>query len=227
MYPQFFQPPEFAPRRAPLLIGGKLSVEWLRDAYSHGIFPWPDADGTLTWWSPDPRPVIEFPAFHVPRRLARVVRSGKFQLTCDLDFAGVIEGCATAQDRRRHMWLFPYMRAAYKELHRAGLAHSVEAWFDGQLVGGVYGVAVGAAFSAESMFYRVNEASKVALVHLVRHLQARGYTLLDIQQLTPHTLRFGATEIPRREFLARLRRAVREPVTFGSEQEGGDLHEDA
>ncbi len=213
---RFFPPVEMADEDGLLAIGGRLTVEWLIDAYSHGIFPWPAPGHPLLWWSPDPRAVLELDRLHVSRRLERTIRSRPFEVTLDRDFAGVMQGCATAQDRGRpnRTWITPAMLRAYQRLHDAGHAHSAEAWSAGRLAGGVYGVALGGAFFAESMFYRVRDASKVALVHLVRHLRARGYELLDIQQLTPHTMRLGAIEIPRAEYLRRLEAALARDVCF-------------
>ena len=192
-----------------------LSPDWLLDAYRHGIFPWPDADyEPMLWWSPDPRAIIELDALHVSRRLQRTLRSARFEVTYDRAFDQVIEGCASAPDRQGGTWLTPEMIAAYCRLHELGHAHSVETWLNGELAGGLYGVAVGALFAAESMFHLVTDASKVALVHLVRRLQERGYQVLDIQQWTEHTGRMGASEIPRSEYLDRLARAVEVPVTF-------------
>jgi leucyl/phenylalanyl-tRNA--protein transferase len=196
-----------------LAIGGQLDPEWLLDAYSHGIFPWPSGR-LLAWWSPDPRAILELDALHVSRRLAKTCRSPRWQVTVDRDFAGVMNGCGTAQHRRHATWITPEMRRAYLQMHKLGFAHSVEVWHDGVLAGGTYGVALGAYFAAESMFYYVRDASKVALVHLVGRLKARGYQLLDIQQLTPHTASLGATEIPRAEFLQRLARAIAVPARF-------------
>lgn len=212
---KFFPPAEAAAPTGLVGVGGELTSEWILDAYRHGIFPWPFTDGELAWWSPDPRAIIELDRMHVPRRLARTCRSGRFEITCDRDFEGVIEGCATAGDRKHETWITPAMHRAYLRLHREGHAHSVEAWRQGELAGGTYGLAVGGLFAAESMFYRVSDASKVALLYLVDHLRARGYALLDIQQLTPHTSRFGAVEVPRREYLRRLGAALDLPVTFG------------
>ncbi|MBN2580794.1 MAG: leucyl/phenylalanyl-tRNA--protein transferase [Pirellulales bacterium] len=208
---RFFPPAEDADREGIVGFGGKLTTDWLVDAYRHGIFPWPvDEPGyPVVWWSPDPRAVLEFDRFHVPRRLARVIRSGRFQVTFDRDFVGVIRGCATAQSRCRGTWITPEMETAYTRLHRQGHAHSVEAWENDRLAGGVYGVTIGGLFAAESMFYRLPEASKVALVHLVEHLERQGYVLLDIQQLTPNTARFGAIEISRRQYLRRLAEALK------------------
>ena len=212
--PQFFPPPEHSDVSGLVGIGGELSTSWLLDAYRHGIFPWPLSDGTLAWWSPDPRAVIEFDRFHPSRRLLRTCRNGRFVITRDRDFAGVIRRCATCGDRPRGTWLSPAMQTAYMALHDLGVAHSVEAWQDGALAGGVYGVALGGYFAAESMFYSVRDASKVALVALVEQLRTSGFELLDIQQLTPHTARLGASLIPRGEFLSRLRAALAAPVDF-------------
>ncbi len=238
---RFFPSAEMADPEGLIGFGGRLSADWLLDAYSHGIFPWPidEPDTPVAWWSPDPRAIIELDRFHVPRRLKRMCRSGRFEVTRDRDFSGVIHGCATADDRTGGTWIIPAMIEAYLRLHRLGHAHSVEAhsveahsveahsveahsveahsvetWYEGQLAGGTYGVSLGGLFAAESMFYRVRDASKVALVHLVEHLRARGYTIFDIQQLTPHTSRFGAIEIPRSEYLVRLADALARPVTF-------------
>lgn len=212
----FFPPAETADPEGLVGFGGQLTPEWLLDAYGHGIFPWPigQLDQPMAWWSPDPRAILDFPRFHVPRRLRRTCRSGRFQVTRDRDFAGVIRGCATAGNRAGGTWLTPRMIAAYLRLHRLGHAHSVEVWQRGQLAGGTYGMSIGGLFAAESKFYRVRDASKVALVHLVEHLHARGYELLDIQQFTPHVAQFGAVEIPRREYLARLAEALAKAVTF-------------
>jgi leucyl/phenylalanyl-tRNA--protein transferase len=212
--PRFFPPAEGADASGLVGIGGELSPAWLLDAYQHGIFPWPLSDGLLAWWSPDPRAVIEFDRFHPSRRLLRTCRSGRFDVTYDRDFRSVIAGCATSQQRTHATWLTPEMQVGYIALHQQGVAHSVEAWHDGALAGGVYGVAIGGLFAAESMFYRERDASKVALVALVERLLEQEFQLLDIQQLTPHTERLGASLIPRSEFLARLKAALAAPVEF-------------
>jgi len=213
---RYFPPVEAADEDGLLAVGGQLTIPWLLDAYSHGIFPWPAPGYPLLWFSPEPRAIIELDALHVSRRLERTLRSGKFEISYNGDFAEVMRGCATAVGRGRGggTWITPAMRQAYQRLHELGHAHSVEAWHEGALAGGVYGVALGAAFFAESMFYAVRDASKVALVHLVRRLRSRGYQLLDIQQLTPHTQRLGAIEIPRQEYLRRLEAALGQSVTF-------------
>ncbi|MDR2754979.1 MAG: leucyl/phenylalanyl-tRNA--protein transferase [Planctomycetaceae bacterium] len=194
-------------------IGGVLSISWLIDAYSHGIFPWPinDPDSgemILAWFSPNPRAIFEYERFHIPSRLERLYYSGRFQIRYDSDFEGVIRGCSSAQDRENATWITPQIINAYINLYKLGFAHSVEAWFEGRLVGGVYGVALGGLFAAESMFYIEPNASKVALVALIRHLQEVGFTLIDIQEITPNTQRFGAIEIQRDSYLHRLHNAL-------------------
>src|SRR5215213_3107767 len=186
---KYFPPAEMAEAEGLVLFGGKLTPEWLLDAYAHGIFPWPIFDDTdlMVWWSPDPRAIFEFDEFHISSRLARTCRSDKFQVTSDQSFREVITACATTGDRIDGTWIKPSLLEAYCTLHKLGHAHSVEVWHDGELAGGTYGVAVGGLFSAESMFFRVRDASKVALVYLLSHLSGQGFTLVDIQQLTPHT----------------------------------------
>jgi len=213
---RFFPPAEDADAEGLIGFGGELSPEWLLDAYRHGVFPWPMGKGRLPtpWFSPDPRAIIEIEHFHVPRRLQRVVNSNRFEISLDRDFPAVIRGCASGRGRKGGTWLTKEMIAAYIRMYELGHAHSVEAWQEGRLAGGVYGIAIAGLFAAESMFYHVPEASKAALVHLVEHLRSRGYELLDIQQLTPNTARFGAIEIGRREYLRRLAEALKKPVEF-------------
>jgi leucyl/phenylalanyl-tRNA--protein transferase len=214
---QFFPPADRANRWGLVLVGGELSPEWLLDAYRHGIFPWPlieDCDD-VQWWSPNPRAIFAFDRLHVSRRLARRIRSGKFTVTSDRDFAGVIRGCGPDSDRAGSTWLSDEMITAYEELHQLGHAHSVEVWNGNRLVGGTYGVSIGGLFAAESMFYRERDASKVALFFLIRHLLRQGFQLLDIQQLTDHTESLGAIEISRSTYLRRLAAAVRLDVEFG------------
>jgi leucyl/phenylalanyl-tRNA--protein transferase len=214
--PRFFPPPTATTPEGLLCVGGRLSPEWLLDAYRHGIFPWPMWENEpVAWWSPDPRAIIELNGLHISRRLGRTIRSGRFQATIDRDFAGVIGGCADSPGRRGNTWLTPSMIAAYRQMHELGHAHSVEVWHDGRLAGGTYGIAIGGLFAAESMFYRVRDASKVALAHLVAHLRARGFQLLDVQQWTPHTGSLGVVEISRVEYLRRVACAVDLPITFG------------
>jgi leucyl/phenylalanyl-tRNA--protein transferase len=203
--------PESADDLGLVAVGGDLGPQRLLAAYRAGVFPWYDEDEPVHWWSPDPRAVFELDAFHVSRRLARTIRSGRFTLTVNRAFAQVIRCCA---DREEGTWITPEMMAAYEELFRRGHAHSVETWAAGVLAGGVYGVAVGGLFAGESMFTRRTNASKVALAFLVDRLRQRGFELFDIQFLSDHTAALGAVEIPRREYLARLRRAVTREVTF-------------
>ncbi|MCS7305418.1 MAG: leucyl/phenylalanyl-tRNA--protein transferase [Thermoguttaceae bacterium] len=214
---RYFPPAEYATEEGLVAIGGCLEPDWLLDAYQHGIFPWPCGDDRwpIPWFSPDPRAVLEFDRLHISRSLRRTLRKGIFQVTCDQAFAEVIRGCAEAPGRRGATWITPAMIRAYCRLHQLGYTHSVEVWQDEKLVGGVYGVAVGGAFSAESMFHLVSDASKVALVHLVRRLQAQGYQLVDVQEMSPHLARLGARTIPRQEFLRRLAEALTLPVQFG------------
>jgi len=223
-----FPPAETADEFGLVAIGGELSPDWLLDAYRHGLFPWPLIEGVddPQWWSPDPRAVFELDSFHISRRLAQTLRSAKFTVTGDGDFAGVIRGCATAKGRRGKTWLTSEMITAYEELHRLGHAHSVEAWLGRELAGGVYGVAIGGFFAGESMFYRHRDASKVALAHLVHHLRQRGYQLLDIQQLTEHTASLGAIEIARTQYLRRLGAAITLPADFGSLSQINGKHPD-
>jgi len=210
---RFFLDPELADADGLVGVGGDLSPTRLLEAYSRGIFPWFDETTPILWWSPDPRAVFEVDRFHVPRRLARTVRSGRFTLTVNAAFAQVIRGCAE-RPPGQGVWITPAMIEAYTMLHRLGWAHSVEVWQDGVLAGGVYGVALGGLFAGESMFTRVRDGSKVALVHLVGRLRERGFRLFDVQFLNDHTARFGAAEIPRREYLARLRDALKHPAEF-------------
>jgi leucyl/phenylalanyl-tRNA--protein transferase len=218
---RFFPPVEECDPEGLIGFGGQLAPEWLLDAYTHGIFPWPVGDDryAIPWFSPDPRGIIELDRLHVSRSLQRTCRSGRFSATCDRDFSGVIRGCASGPGRQDGTWLTRPMIDAYSRMFELGHAHSVEVWCEGRLAGGTYGIAVGGFFAAESKFYLVRDASKVALVRLVGHLRARGYRLLDIQQLTPHTARLGAIEIPRRDYLVRLAEALQLPVSFGAELE--------
>ena len=204
--------PEAANASGLVAVGGDLRPATLLDAYRHGVFPWYDESLPIAWWSPDPRALIPLDAFHVSRRLARTIRAGRFEIAINRDFAGVIRGCA---DRAEGTWITPEMIVAYEHLHVLGHAHSVEAWRNGKLAGGVYGVGIGGFFSAESMFHRVSDASKVALTALVERLRARGFALLDVQMLNEHTATLGAVEIPRREYLRRLPNAVQMNVRFG------------
>jgi leucyl/phenylalanyl-tRNA--protein transferase len=217
--------PELAGPDGLVGIGGDLRPATLLRAYSDGVFPWFSQGDPILWWSPDPRAIIELDGLHVSRSLARTIRKGKFRVTVNRAFGAVVRGCAEA--REDGTWITRPMIAAYETLHRLGHAHSVETWvradptvshgpptprgsLDGWvLAGGIYGVAVGALFAGESMFHRVSDASKVALVALVGRLRECGYELFDVQMRTDHTTRMGATDISRSEYLRRLRAAVK------------------
>jgi leucyl/phenylalanyl-tRNA--protein transferase len=186
-------------------VGGDLEPETLLGAYRRGIFPWPVEGLPLLWFCPRDRAVLEVERLHVGRRLARVRRRSDLRFTLDRDFAAVIRACAaTPRPGQEGTWITPDIVAAYSRLHALGAAHSVEAWRGDALVGGVYGVDAGGVFAAESMFYREPNASKLALLHLLDHLQGRGLDWIDIQLLTPHMTRLGARTVPRQAFLARL-----------------------
>ncbi len=218
---EFFPSPESADDDGIVAMGGELTTERLLAAYRSGIFPWPMmGDGfPIPWCSPDPRAVLDLDRLHISRRLARTIRSGKFRVTCDTDFAGVINGCATVRRNDGGTWITDELKLAFFRLHQLGHAHSVEAWYEDQLAGGLYGVAMGGLFAGESMFHHTRDASKVALAALVRHLSRRGFALFDIQQLTPHMQRMGAVEVSRAEYLAWLRRATDLTVAFGDQLE--------
>jgi leucyl/phenylalanyl-tRNA--protein transferase len=203
---RLWRDPERADATGLVAIGGDLSTERLLEAYRRGIFPWYDEGLPICWWSPDPRAIFELDRFHVSRRLGRTCRSGRFQVSFDQAFSEIIRGCADRPGQGT--WITSEMVDAYEALHGLGHAHSVEVWKDNRLAGGIYGVAVGGLFAGESMFSRCTDASKVALVHLVDRLRERGFQLFDIQFLNAHTARLGAVEIPRTEYLARLRTAL-------------------
>lgn len=194
-----------------LFIGGDLEPESLLGAYRRGIFPWFNEDDPILWWSPDPRAVFDFETLHFSKRLLRVVRQQKFIITINRAFSDVMRHCA---QRDEGTWITSDMFEAYNELHRLGHAHSVEAWLGNELAGGVYGVAVGGLFAAESMFHQQNDAGMVALVALARRLQEKGFLLFDTQMATDHTRLLGAVDIPRTEYLTRLDQALQVAVDF-------------
>ena len=195
-------------------IGGDLTPARLLAAYDHGIFPWYDAGLPPMWWSPEPRVVITPEGLHVSRSLARTIRRGRFRLTWDGAFARVIRECA--QRREQGTWLLPEMIEAYERLHALGHAHSLEAWDGERLAGGLYGVHRGGLFAAESMFHRVTDASKVALVAAVRSLARAGIDVFDVQMMTPHLARLGAEEWPRRKYLRRVAEVCRKRVDLAA-----------
>jgi leucyl/phenylalanyl-tRNA---protein transferase len=208
-----FPPCHFAEPDGLLAIGGDLSPKRLLLAYRLGIFPWYTEHTPILWWSPDPRLVLFPYELKVSRSLQRVIRKNIFQVTVDRAFHDVIMQCAMV--RRRHedgTWIVPEMAEAYYLLHRMGYAHSVETWYQGELVGGLYGVSIGRVFFGESMFTRKTDGSKVALVYLTQLLRHWQFELIDCQVTTNHLKSFGAREIPRDQFLARLNSALRKPA---------------
>ncbi|MCU0241633.1 MAG: leucyl/phenylalanyl-tRNA--protein transferase [Vicinamibacteria bacterium] len=192
-------------------ITPSLNAELALRAYRAGIFPMAHPEeGLVTWHQPDPRAILPLDGAHVPRRLARTLRSQTFTMSRDRAFAEVVRGCAAD----RPVWISEEFQSVYGELHRRGWAHSVEVWQDGHLVGGLYGVHLGGAFFAESKFHVARDASKAALVHLTAHLRERGFGLLDVQYWTPHLGQFGVIEISHRRYLARLRQALARDCAF-------------
>jgi leucyl/phenylalanyl-tRNA--protein transferase len=194
-----------------LCAGGDLSPSRLVAAYSRGIFPWFSEGDPILWWSPDPRMVLFPEDFKVSRSLGKKVAQGAYEIRVDTAFARVMEECAAPRDGQAGTWIVPEMIAAYTRLHELGYAHSVESWRGRELVGGLYGISLGRAFFGESMFTRSTDASKVALVHLVRRLRAGGCRVIDCQQATGHLASLGAREIPRRAFVELLKDSIQYP----------------
>lgn len=194
-----------------LAIGGDLSPERLLQAYRHGIFPWYSEEQPILWWTPNPRAVLFPERLSVSRSLRKALRRGSFRVTLDTAFPEVVTACAAPRGGDPGTWITPQMDAAYRRLHALGFAHSVESWEGDELVGGLYGVALGRMFFGESMFSRRTDASKVAFVHLVRQLEAWGFPLVDCQVASDHLASLGAEEIPRREFTALLDRYCEQP----------------
>jgi leucyl/phenylalanyl-tRNA--protein transferase len=187
-------------------ITRELTPRRLLEAYPKGIFPW--TENPVTWWSPDPRGILPLHQLHVPTRLERTLRTKSFTFTINQSFDEVIRGCAQPAKGREESWIGPAFIQAYGELHRTGHAVSFEVWRDGKLAGGLYGIKIGNFFAGESMFHTVRDASSVALVLAARTLQAQGCRLFDLQMVTPHTARFGATEVRRNEYLKLLKNAL-------------------
>lgn len=204
-----FPPPHLAEREGLLAVGGDLSLPRLVLAYKKGIFPWYSEYDPIIWWSPDPRLVLYPHQLKVSKSLKKILNQGRFEITLDLAFDWVIRECATVRtENGQGTWLVEEMIEAYILLHEAGYAHSVEAWYEGKLAGGLYGVSLGACFFGESMFTRVSNASKAAFVTLVRQLGKWRFDLIDCQVRTDHLARLGAVDIPRREFLKRLEKSL-------------------
>ncbi len=206
-----------------LAIGGDLSITRLINAYRHGIFPWFNTDEPILWWSPDPRMVLEPTKMKISRSLRRTIRSGKFHTTIDQAFSDVVQNCAAPRAKQPGTWILPEMKTAYENLFAAGKAHSVEVWetHEGEqnLVGGLYGVAIGKIFFGESMFFRKSDASKVALVFLCERLEEWGFPLMDCQVYSNHLASLGAVEIPRAEFQEIVAWGVNQPDSFGGNSE--------
>jgi leucyl/phenylalanyl-tRNA--protein transferase len=202
----------------------RLTPEILLAAYAAGVFPMAESadDPELFWVDPRRRGILPLDAFHVPRRLRRVVRQGRFEIRCDTAFEAVLQGCAEESDKRPNTWINDEIVRVYKGVFARGAAHSVECWREGMLVGGLYGVSIGAAFFGESMFSRETDASKVALVHLAARLMLGGYRLLDTQFLTPHLARFGGIEIGRARYHRLLAEAIAYRAFFPSELPGDE-----
>jgi leucyl/phenylalanyl-tRNA--protein transferase len=188
-----------------LAVGGSLSPARLLRAYRQGIFPWYSDGQPILWWSPDPRTVLFPKHIKISRSLRKTLKKGLFSVTMDKNFADVVESCSEPRQGQVGTWITTDIQAAYTQLHRLGYAHSVEVWHKDYLVGGLYGIAIGRVFYCESMFSRMNDASKVALVHLCRYLERCQFALIDCQMHTSHLISLGAKNIPRRNFLTLLR----------------------
>ena len=208
----FFPPVEFGSPDGLLAIGGDLSVERLQLAYESGIFPWYD-EPPILWFCPDPRYVLYPEKFQPSRSLRKVIAKDKFEVTFNQDFEGVIQNCA--QRRKEGTWIIPEMMEAYTKLHEVGYAISVETWLEGELVGGLYGVAVGTVFCGESMFNKVSDASKVAFSYLVQELLQKGFTLIDAQMHNAHLESLGCEFIPLQEYLKILRAGLDKKLSIG------------
>ena len=192
----------------------ELSPQLLLSAYCQGVFPMADEDGAIFWYDPDPRAILPLDRFHVSRSLRRKVRQEHYEVRLNSSFPAVIQACAQPGPDREETWISTEIMDDYVKLHQLGYAHSVETWIEGELVGGLYGVAINGLFAGESMFSIKRDASKIALVFLVKHLRRRGFLLLDVQFMTDHLQRFGAIEISRADYHEQLARAIMLPVSF-------------
>jgi leucyl/phenylalanyl-tRNA--protein transferase len=207
-----FRDPLLGNSKGLVAIGGDLSVNRLLTAYRAGIFPW--TISPISWWSPDPRAILELDKLRVGDSLRKILRKRMFEVTIDRAFRRVIESCAARAPGRPETWITVEFIDAYTRLHERGYAHSLECWRGGELAGGIYGVAIGGFFAGESMFHRASNASKVALYHLVEHLRKRNFRLLDIQMLTPVTKQMGGETIARDVYLRRLEAALKVSCEF-------------
>lgn len=211
-----FPHPELSDENGLLAVGADLSEERLLLAYSMGIFPWYSDDAPILWWSPDPRLVLKPGEIRISRSLKQTIKRGAYDITFDRDFASVIKNCAGAKRKDEPgTWITRDMIKAYTRLHESGYAHSVEAWHNNKLAGGLYGISLGSAFFGESMFTKERDASKVAFVTLAQQLDHWHYTLIDCQVTTGHLKRFGAREVPRKEFLRMLKKSLSSPTHKG------------
>ncbi|MDI6027557.1 leucyl/phenylalanyl-tRNA--protein transferase [Corticibacterium sp. UT-5YL-CI-8] len=200
----------------PFAPGYRIPVDLLLKAYASGVFPMAESadDPEVFWVRPESRGIIPLDDFHVPRSLRKTIRQGHFEVRINSDFEGTIDGCAESREERESTWINAPIREAYIALHKHGNCHSVEAWLDGRLVGGLYGVSLGRVFFGESMFSRETDASKVCLVHLVDRLNERGFALLDTQFTTEHLMRFGAIDVPRAKYEKLLAEALKGEARF-------------
>ena len=209
-----------------LAAGGDLSPARLIAAYSHGIFPWFNEGEPILWWSPNPRMVLFPSELKVSRSLKKTLRKHAYEVRLDNAFTAVMQACAQARKGQNGTWISPAMIAAYTRLHQMGVAHSAETWIEGELVGGLYGIALGRMFYGESMFSTVTDASKIAFVHLIRQLQRWGFGLIDCQMKTAHLSSFGAREIPRSDFLRRVSKLIQYSPVALSWQFDANLQEE-
>lgn len=202
-----------------------MSPPRLIDAYVHGIFPWFNLGDPILWWSPDPRMVLFPSELKISRSLRKTLKKHHYEIRTDTAFAAVMQGCAGPRETQPGTWITPAIIAAYSELHRLGIAHSIETWIDGELAGGLYGIALGHMFYGESMFSRASDASKIALVHLVRQLERWNFDMIDCQMKTTHLASLGAREISRSEFSQKLTELVKFPGIIGNWRFDHDLVE--
>jgi leucyl/phenylalanyl-tRNA--protein transferase len=214
-YSHTFPDPNSASKEGIVAYGGDLSINRIMQGYSKGIFPWFNEEDPILWWSPDPRFVLQLDEFKISKSLAKTIKKNIFEVRFDTNFEQVIKGCAKAKrDDQEGTWITNDMIEAYCDLHQAGFAHSFESYYEGELVGGGYGVVIGDIFCGESMFALKSDASKVALVKLVEHLKKQSFRLIDSQVYTPHLERFGAKQIPRTQYLEYVKKALYNPKEF-------------